>query len=733
MTLKFYFLPVLFFSISVLAQTKQDNETNKMMSEMFGLPELVEPSQQYLSAIKLVDNALQKLESGDINAADKAIRESIALYPTMHVFDYVKQLCLLPDIFQANAVMNVLYAKVLSLEGRVIVQELGPYTLKDGKMIKAERKYDKNRALFNFAFKIANLNKEYGSYQQYLTSTKAAVEIILLKNPKASLDIEFDTQYYMKYSMATAQGDFDKGIQMINDVPVDSHHTIEAKNNNLVELYLQKQDYEKAIAINNQFKGSWLEIKSRNSFKINALQGNNEAALQDLKMAFKKEEEKSREIYYYLAIINLNKLEYEKALENLNLSINKKGTGFAAEFEGLAVDKYKVYKLMGDAYKGLSQNDKAKDFYDLSLLFYPEYEPAIIASAKLESVKVTTLSTDKVAPGIKITEPVANRGLEIVAAGQDILVKGIASDPSGLKSVTINGISVYAQVDGNFWGNIPLNDDVNKITVVATDGAGNVAEQVFEIKKNSQETVSEVVVATEREGTNYCLLIGAQNYEDSTIPSLENPIQDAVRLKLILKNNYGFNDSNIVSLFNPKADDVKRQLLELTNTIQPEDNLLIFYAGHGIWVEKEKKGYWLLVDAKRNDPNTWLQNKEVLNLIAKLPSRHTLLITDACFSGGVFKTRSIGKDAPEVIKSINEKISRVAITSGNDTEVPDESVFMKYLIKALSENEEQYLTAQKMFITQIMEAVMTETKTEPRYGTLELAGHVGGDYIFSRK
>jgi hypothetical protein len=75
----------------------------------------------------------------------------------------------------------------------------------------------------------------------------------------------------------------------------------------------------------------------------------------------------------------------------------------------------------------------------------------------------------------------------------------------------------------------------------------------------------------------------------------------------------------------------------------------------------------------------------------------------------------------------------VAITSGNDTEVPDESVFMKYLVKALTDNKEKYLTAQKMFINQIMEAVMTETKTEPRYGTLELAGHVGGDFIFSKK
>ncbi|RZL45361.1 MAG: hypothetical protein EOP00_17610 [Pedobacter sp.] len=120
-------------------------------------------------------------------------------------------------------------------------------------------------------------------------------------------------------------------------------------------------------------------------------------------------------------------------------------------------------------------------------------------------------------------------------------------------------------------------------------------------------------------------------------------------------------------------------------------------------------------------------------MIAELPSRHTLLITDACFSGSVFKTRSIGTDAPPAMKEMDNKISRVAITSGNDTEVPDVSVFMKYLVKALTENKEKYLTAQKMFITQIIEAVMTESKTEPRYGTLELAGHVGGDFIFSKK
>lgn len=109
------------------------------------------------------------------------------------------------------------------------------------------------------------------------------------------------------------------------------------------------------------------------------------------------------------------------------------------------------------------------------------------------------------------------------------------------------------------------------------------------------------------------------------------------------------------------------------------------------------------------------------------------ILLHICFSGSVFRTRGLDPDQPVVVEKMEQKISRVAITSGNDTEVPDKSVFMTYLIKALKENKDKYLSAQKMFITRIQEAVMTKTHTEPRYGTLELAGHLGGDFIFYKK
>jgi tetratricopeptide (TPR) repeat protein len=726
----------LLFSLSAIAQTKQEKVTNKEMEKMMGVEEAIEIPNSYKEASLLIDSALEKLKNGEVNEADQLIRQSIAIYPTVRVFEYIKQICLMPDINKANVIMNELYVQVESLSGTTILllDEIA-ITTEDGVKVKKVRPIDKERGLFIYAYNISAINKEFGDINRYTTSLKTIVNIHFMPNNATIMDTQLFQQKLVEIILATIEKDYGRALKIIDECKSSILSDLQKKTN-IIYIYIESGEYQKALDNIKSLPPEYAFVGDKYSFMANALMGNNDQALLDYKKYTSLEYTLiTNDLYYYLAVIDNNKKEFDKALINLDNALHKKMGGI---FEGLGlegqfIEKHKVYKAMGDAHTGLKQFDKAKDYYSLSLLFYPDYEPAKSAIVLLKSLMVKTTATDKTPPVITVTEPSVKRGLEIVTAGTDILVRGTAQDPSGLKSVTINGQLVFSQADGNFWGNIVLKEGINKIIVKATDGAGNSAEQSFNIEKKANVAASDIVPVTSKEGKNYCLLIGAQNYEDINIPSLENPIQDAVRLKLILKKDYDFEEGTIFTLFNPGANDVKRKLLELITIIQPEDNLLIFYAGHGIWVEKEKKGYWLLVDAKRNDSNTWLQNKDVLNLIAKLPSRHTLLITDACFSGGVFKSRSIGKDAPAALKTINEKISRVAITSGNDTEVPDESVFMKYLVKALTENKEKYLTAQKMFITQIMEAVMTETKTEPRYGTLELAGHIGGDYIFAKK
>jgi tetratricopeptide (TPR) repeat protein len=728
---------LLLISISVTAQTKAEKRVQKAM-EKLGVPTPspgAKVSPEYGRAEQLVGDALAQLAKGEVNLADSLIRESIGLYPTKAVFQYIKAVCRMPDISKANRLMDELYQKVKAFpDEKLLLLEPFPTVLENGKMVAKVKLYEKERALFNIGYEAYKVNKEFADVKRVKQNIQTLLGLNLVNTSGVAVgyDFEYNQLELFKIDFALLQKDYKSAIDLFMQSPATAFYPQEVKNSGLAHIYQKKGDHHKALEVAESISGDFKFASYKTKFISYASLGNTKDAL-DNYQRYKAEKSAliTNDLFYYLALVDIKKGEYKNALNNLDSALTKKMGNFMEGMEVLYIDRWEVYKSIGDAYVGLQQYDRAKDNYNVALLTNPDYEPAITALAGLESIIASTTSGDKSGPVITVSEPSVKRGLKVSVSGNDIMVRGAASDPSGIKTVSINGQVIYSQPGGNFWGNINLADGLNKLLIKATDGAGNTSEQTFEVEKAIVST--EIIAVTEKEGKNYCLLIGAQNYADSSIPSLENPIQDAVRLKLILKNNYNFDEGNIFTLYNPAANDIKRQLLELTNVIQPEDNLVIFYAGHGIWVEKEKKGYWLLTDAKRNDPNTWLQNKDVLNLIAKLPSRHTLLITDACFSGGVFKTRSIGKDAPEPIKLMSEKISRVAITSGNDTEVPDESVFMKYLVKALSENKDKYLPAQKMFINQIMEAVMTEGKTEPRYGTLELAGHIGGDFIFTKK
>ena len=179
-------------------------------------------------------------------------------------------------------------------------------------------------------------------------------------------------------------------------------------------------------------------------------------------------------------------------------------------------------------------------------------------------------------------------------------------------------------------------------------------------------------------GKYYLLLIGVQDYNDNGIMDLENPIQDAQKLKEVLQNTYTFTENNITFLKNPSRNDITKELDRLLEIVQPEDNLLIFYAGHGYWDEKLQQGYWFPADAKRDNRGTWLPNSEVKDYIKAFRSKHTLLITDACFSASIFKTREAF--STQAANEMYKLPSRKAMTSGAMKAVPDNSVFIFYEI-----------------------------------------------------
>ncbi len=242
-------------------------------------------------------------------------------------------------------------------------------------------------------------------------------------------------------------------------------------------------------------------------------------------------------------------------------------------------------------------------------------------------------------------------------------------------------------------------------------------------------------VNSTRYGIYHALLIAVQEYEMSGIQKLSYPVKDAEKLNGILNQYYVFNQSNIKILRNPSRQEIILELFSLGKKLTLKDNLFIFYAGHGCWNAEREQGYWLPRDAACDNPANWISNGDIRDFIRGIKTQHTLLISDACFSGAILKSRGTSIDA----KTIQEKYrtpSRKAITSGSATQaVPDRSIFLEYLINSLKSNLGRPLYAEKLYVNLCDEFISNNlSEQNPVYGSIQYTGdEIGGDFIFIGK
>lgn len=250
---------------------------------------------------------------------------------------------------------------------------------------------------------------------------------------------------------------------------------------------------------------------------------------------------------------------------------------------------------------------------------------------------------------------------------------------------------------------------------------------VFE--SNTIVQPAEVAVGT---GKYYALIIGINNYSDPEINTLDYCVRDAETFYNTLTARYTFEKENVRLLQNATNADIVKALDFFSKTVRPTDNFLIFYAGHGVWNTTSEIGFWLPSDARKNSKFAWFRNSTLRDYLREINSKHTLLITDACFGGSIFKTRAAFLDAPLAINKLYELPSRKAMTSGTLTEVPDQSAFLKYLIDRLDKNDEKYLSSEQLF-SSFRIAVINNSNVIPQFGEIRDVGDEGGDFIFIRK
>ena len=232
-------------------------------------------------------------------------------------------------------------------------------------------------------------------------------------------------------------------------------------------------------------------------------------------------------------------------------------------------------------------------------------------------------------------------------------------------------------------------------------------------------------------GNFHALVIGINKYKH--LANLKTAENDAKKVTQVLKIDYGF---NVKLLLNPTRAQIISILGRFRRELSTKDNLLIYYAGHG-WLDKDAdEGYWLPMDASKEDESNWISNATITSSVRAIRAKHIIIVADSCYSGKLIRGLHIQRKTSDYLTRISKKKARVVLTSGGLEPVADaggkgqHSVFASAFIEALKENK-GVLDGISLF-AKIRRPVMVNSDQTPEYADIRKAGHDGGDFLFVR-
>jgi len=199
------------------------------------------------------------------------------------------------------------------------------------------------------------------------------------------------------------------------------------------------------------------------------------------------------------------------------------------------------------------------------------------------------------------------------------------------------------------------------------------------------------------QGRNVIAVIGIDAY--THWPKLKNAVSDALGIQKLFVEKLGF-VMPLPPLLN--ADATAGNILalvtdKLPQALQPDDNLVLFFAGHGhtrvskIGLREIENGYLIPVDAQLENWADKMRTDDFLENVSQLPARHVLLVIDACRSGFALSGMSAHRSAVTYQEKLAHNVSRKVITSARRNEdaldsgpIPEHSLFTGTLIEGLN-------------------------------------------------
>jgi len=278
-----------------------------------------------------------------------------------------------------------------------------------------------------------------------------------------------------------------------------------------------------------------------------------------------------------------------------------------------------------------------------------------------------------------------------------------------------------------------LRQGNNSIKITAIDENGSMATSIRTVKVDMDQ-----MTANAFNRTDYAVLFATDDYQ--YWDDLVNPVNDAQTIANELKETYGF---EIEIVTNPTKREVLQTLRKYSKmTFLPNDQLFVFFAGHGHFDQYFNQGYIVCQDSKRNDEEklSYISHSNLRDIINNLPCKHVFLTIDACFSGTFDQSiATSGQRGMEVydelskVEFINRKLkfkTRKYLTSGGKEYVSDgvpgsHSPFTRKILEALRSygGDDHILTLNEL------KTYVEKINPEPRFGEFG-TNEPGSDFIF---
>ncbi len=531
------------------------------------------------------------------------------------------------------------------------------------------------------------------------------ITLLAPKNEKAFLT---RGKYYAQFNQhQNAINDFTKALNL---------------NQNNCKAYLYRaHSYEETSAFNKAIKDYEKIIKiSGTDEKVKDFMANAQKRLYELN----RESDAPQIVVLKPALKDNNTIEVPLNAETITISgqVNDKSSIKYIKINGKDVE---YDKSSGASNHKFTEKVDIADAEDITISSSDIYDNVKNANFKIKRTEMNP-------PIVKLISPYASDNNEIFldTNSPNLYVEGKIEDESLIKTIFING-AIASFVPGNlnpqFSANINVLNKTN-ITVKAEDIYGNLTEQDFTLNRSAANILEDNPM-----GRTWVVFIENSSYQ--TFASLDGPTKDVSLMKAALAD---YRINNIIHKKDMKKQEMEKFFaIELRDLVRSNkvNSIIVWYAGHGKFINKT--GYWIPIDAKRDDEFTYFSINTLKASMQAYSSyiTHTLVITDACESGPSFyQAMRSSMNTERSCSDVNAtrfKSSQVLSSAGYELAI-DNSQFTKTFANSLKFNKNSCIPIESI-VMKVTSAVKQNNKQSPKFGKIQGLEDEDGTFFFIKK